>query len=146
MSKSIPFKEQKLIIKRMFTICKKPFKKTFFAGHFLCFFSYQSSTFSCLEFCRHSWITILHNSQQPIKSSISLRVSISWGSHQSSHLVFSMVSILDGFLADVSICADQLFEKLHSLGMRYFDQTPAGSIVSRSAMIPKHCMNSGMCF
>ena len=25
----------------------------------------------------------------------------------------------------------KLFEKLHSLGMRYFDQTPAGSIVSR---------------
>ena len=25
----------------------------------------------------------------------------------------------------------KLFEKLHTLGMRYFDQTPAGSTVSR---------------
>ena len=55
-SKSIPFKEQKLIIKRMLQFAK-PFKKTFLQP-FSLLFSYQSSTFSCLEFCRHSWITI----------------------------------------------------------------------------------------
>ena len=87
-SKSIPFKEQKLIIKRMLQFAK-PFKKTFFAAIFFAFLL--------------SIVNILHLF---LCGSLFL-----WGSHQSSHLVFSMVSILDGFLADVSICADQVIRE-----------------------------------
>ncbi len=56
-SKSIPFKEQKLIIKRMLQFAK-PFKKTFFCSHFLCFSLINRQHSPCLEFCRHSWISI----------------------------------------------------------------------------------------
>ena len=42
-----------------------------------------------------------------------------------------MVPLFDGFFKTYQYIRAKLFEKLHSLGMRYFDQTPAGSIVSR---------------
>lgn len=46
-------------------------------------------------------------------------------------LVFPMVFVFDGFFKTYQYIRVKLFEKLHTLGMRYFDQTPAGSTVSR---------------
>ena len=42
-----------------------------------------------------------------------------------------MVFVFDGFFKTYQYIRVKLFEKLHTLGMRYFDQTPAGSTVSR---------------
>ena len=44
---------------------------------------------------------------------------------------FPMVFVFDGFFKTYQYIRVKLFEKLHTLGMRYFDQTPAGSTVSR---------------
>ena len=55
-----------------------------------------------------------------------------------------MVFVFDGFFKTYQYIRVKLFEKLHTLGMRYFDQTPRVRRCLVLQMTQKHCLNSGM--
>ncbi|MFR1799587.1 MAG: ABC transporter ATP-binding protein [Enterococcus casseliflavus] len=129
-SKSIPFKEQKNIIKRMFLFAK-PFRKTFYAA---IFFAFVLSIVNILlpliiQTFMDNYLTNQTATQQVIYFFAALYFfgvlvkAVIW--------FFQWFLYSMGSLKTYQYIRAKLFEKLHSLGMRYFDQTPAGSIVSR---------------
>ncbi|WP_312540709.1 ABC transporter ATP-binding protein [Enterococcus sp.] len=129
-SKSIPFKEQKTIIKRMFVFAK-PFRKTFYAA---IFFALLLSVVNILlpliiQTFMDDYLTNQTATQQVIYFFAGLYFfgvvikALIW--------FFQWFLYSMGSLKTYQYVRTKLFEKLHTLGMRYFDQTPAGSIVSR---------------
>ncbi|MFZ4864663.1 ABC transporter ATP-binding protein [Enterococcus casseliflavus] len=129
-SKSIPFKEQKNIIRRMFLFAK-PFRKTFYAA---IFFAFVLSIVNILlpliiQTFMDNYLTNQTATQRVIYFFAALYLfgvlvkAVIW--------FFQWFLYSMGSLKTYQYIRAKLFEKLHSLGMRYFDQTPAGSIVSR---------------
>lgn len=129
-SKSIPFSEQKVIIKRMFKFAK-PFRKTFFTA---IAFALLLSVVNILlpriiQTFMDDYLTPKTATTQII---IFFAACYFFGVVMKAIIwfyqwfMYSMAS-----LRTFQYVRTKLFEKLHTLGMRYFDQTPAGSIVSR---------------
>ncbi|MFS7259917.1 ABC transporter ATP-binding protein [Carnobacterium divergens] len=129
-SKSIPLKEQFQIIKRMFYYAK-PYKKQFFIAIFwgACLAVINVILPKILQVFMDDYLTTKTATSQVILTFAALYFGVT--------LVKIVVWFLQMYLYQMATektvqnIRNQLFEKLHTLGMRYFDQTPAGSIVSR---------------
>lgn len=129
-SKSLSFKEQKQIVKRMFKFAK-PFAKTFIVA---IVFALALAVVNILlpriiQTYMDDYLTTKTATQKIIYFFAALYFfgvllkAIIWFFQW---FLYSMAS-----LKTFQYIRVKLFEKLHTLGMRYFDQTPAGSIVSR---------------
>lgn len=129
-SKSIPFKEQKLIIKRMLQFAK-PFKKTFFAAIFFAFL------LSIVNILLPRILQTFMDKYLTQQSATNQIIYFFAGLYFFGVVIKAVIWFFQWFLYSMAslqtyqYVRTKLFEKLHSLGMRYFDQTPAGSIVSR---------------
>lgn len=129
-TKSIPLKEQATIIKRLLRYAK-PFRKTFFVAIFFAFF------LSVVNILLPRVLqTLIDNylMQQTATMQIILFFAMLYlfGTVMKALIWFLQWFLYSmGALKTYQFIRVKLFEKLHTLGMRYFDQTPAGSIVSR---------------
>lgn len=129
-SKSIPLKEQFQIVKRMFYYAK-PYKKQFFIAIFwgACLAVINVMLPKILQVFMDDYLTTKTATSHVILTFAALYFGVT--------LVKIVVWFLQMYLYQMATektvqnIRNQLFEKLHTLGMRYFDQTPAGSIVSR---------------
>lgn len=129
-SKNIPAKEQFKIMKRLFTFVK-PFKWTFIiavVGAFLVSVINMLLP-RLLQYFMDNFLT---------KQTATVQIILGFAA------IYAIGSILKAILQYIyyfmySMGSERaledvrrtIFRKLHNLGMRYFDQTPAGSIVSR---------------
>lgn len=129
-SKSIPFSEQKVIIKRMFQFAK-PFRKTFFTA---IVFALLLSVVNIL--LPRIIQTFMDDYLTPKTATTQIIVLFATG-YFFGVLLKAIIWFYQWFMYSMAslrtfqYVRTKLFEKLHTLGMRYFDQTPAGSIVSR---------------
>lgn len=129
-TKSIPLKEQATIIKRLLRYAK-PFRTTFFVAIFFAFF------LSVVNILLPRVLqTLIDNylMQQTATMQIILFFAMLYlfGTVMKALIWFLQWFLYSmGALKTYQFIRVKLFEKLHTLGMRYFDQTPAGSIVSR---------------
>lgn len=129
-SKSISFKEQRQIIKRMFVFAK-PFRGTFATA---IVFALLLSVINVLM--PRILQTFMDNYLTP-RTATTKVILLFAGLYLFGVVMKALVWFFQWFLySQASLKTYQhirikLFEKLHTLGMRYFDQTPAGSIVSR---------------
>lgn len=129
-TKSIPLKEQTQIIKRLLKFAH-PFRKTFVAAIAFAF------VLSIVNVILPRIIqTFMDNYLS--KESATTRVIVFFaGLYLFGIIVKSIIWFFQWFLYSMASLKTyqhirvKLFEKLHTLGMRYFDQTPAGSTVSR---------------
>ncbi|EMF0155600.1 ABC transporter ATP-binding protein [Enterococcus hirae] len=129
-SKSIPLREQKQIIKRLLHFAK-PFKATFIIA---ILFALGLSVINVLL----PRIIQTFMDEYLAKQSATTQVILFFaGLYLFGVIVKSIIWFFQWYLySNASLKTYQyirikLFEKLHTLGMRYFDQTPAGSTVSR---------------
>jgi ATP-binding cassette subfamily B protein len=129
-SHSMSFKEQKNIMLRLLKFAK-PFRLTFMAGIVL------TAILSVINVILPRIIQTLMDTYLADKSATQ---TVLWGFAGLYFLGVVIKSIVWFFqsylyaqaaLDSYQLVRVKLFEKLHTLGMRYFDQTPAGSIVSR---------------
>ena len=129
-AKSIPLKEQTVIIKRLLHYAK-PFKQTFMAA---IVFAFLLSIVNILlprvlqSLIDHYLMPQTATTQIILYFALlyllgTVLKAVIWFCQW---FLYSMAS-----LKTYQYIRVKLFEKLHTLGMRYFDQTPAGSIVSR---------------
>lgn len=129
-TKSVPVKEQVTIIKRLFKFAK-PFRKTFFSAIFLAF------VLSIINVLLPKIIENFMDNYLTPKTATNQIILLFAGLYLFGVIVKSIVWFFQWYLySSASLKTYQyirikLFEKLQTLGMRYFDQTPAGSIVSR---------------
>lgn len=129
-SKAIPLKEQKVIVKRMFHFAK-PFGKTFFAS---IFFAFLLSVVNILMplILQELIDKYLRNQSATLQVILFFALLYLVGTILKSVIWFFQTFLYSqAALKTYQHIRVKLFEKLHTLGMRYFDQTPAGSIVSR---------------
>lgn len=128
--KSIPLKEQKQIIKRMLVFAK-PFRYTFFGA--IGFALLLSIINVFLPLILQTFIDNYLRQQTATQQVIYFFAAL----YFFGVLLKAMIWFLQWFLYSMASLKTyqyvrvKLFTKLHQLGMRYFDQTPAGSIVSR---------------
>ena len=129
-AKSMPFKEQLSIIKRLFQYAK-PFRNTFIVAIVFAFLLSVVNILlpRILQFFIDNYL---------MKQSATMQVILFFaGLYFFGTVVKAVVWFLQWYLYSLGALRTfqfirvKLFEKLHTLGMRYFDQTPAGSIVSR---------------
>lgn len=129
-SKSLSLKEQKVIVKRLFAYTKK-FRKSFLIAICFAFF------LSVINIFLPKVLQYLMDGYLDDKSATTKVILIFAGLYFLGTILKSVVWFLQAFIYSVASLETyqhirvKLFEKLHTLGMRYFDQTPAGSIVSR---------------
>ncbi|WP_071130668.1 ABC transporter ATP-binding protein [Enterococcus timonensis] len=129
-SKEIPLKEQKNIIKRLF-VYTKPFRKSFGVAILFAF------ALSLINIYLPRVLQFLIDHYLESKTATTKIIFGFAGLYLLGAILKSFVWFFQGFLYSVASLKTyqfirvRLFEKLHTLGMRYFDQTPAGSIVSR---------------
>lgn len=129
-SKSLSLKEQKVIVKRLFTYTKK-FRKSFLIAICFAFF------LSVINIFLPKVLQYLMDGYLDDKSATTKVILMFAGLYFLGTILKSIVWFLQAFIYSVASLETyqhirvKLFEKLHTLGMRYFDQTPAGSIVSR---------------
>ena len=129
-SKSLSLKEQKVIVKRLFTYTKK-FRKSFLIAICFAFF------LSVINIFLPKVLQYLMDGYLDDKSATTKVILMFAGLYFLGTILKSVVWFLQAFIYSVASLETyqhirvKLFEKLHTLGMRYFDQTPAGSIVSR---------------
>lgn len=129
-TKSIPIKEQKTIIQRLLKFAK-PFQTTFIVA---ILFALVLSVINVL--LPRIIQTFMDNylAKQAATTQIILYFA---GLYLFGVILKSIIWFFQWFLYSMASLKTyqhirvKLFEKLHTLGMRYFDQTPAGSIVSR---------------
>ncbi|MFK4566766.1 ABC transporter ATP-binding protein [Enterococcus sp. UD-01] len=129
-TKSVPIKEQVSIVKRLLKFAK-PFRWTFFGA---IFFAVILSVINVLlpRIIQH----FMDNYLTPKTATMQVILFFA-GLYFFGVLVKSVVWFFQWFLYSMASLKTyqhirvKLFEKLQTLGMRYFDQTPAGSIVSR---------------
>ncbi|EOL42133.1 ABC transporter ATP-binding protein [Enterococcus phoeniculicola] len=129
-TKSIPLKEQKTIIQRLLKFAK-PFQTTFIVA---ILFALVLSVINVL--LPRIIQTFMDNylAKQAATTQIILYFA---GLYLFGVILKSIIWFFQWFLYSMASLKTyqhirvKLFEKLHTLGMRYFDQTPAGSIVSR---------------
>ena len=129
-AKSMPFKEQLSIIKRLLQYAK-PFRNTFFVAIIFAFLLSVVNIFlpRILQFFIDNYL---------MKQSATIQIMLFFAFlYFFGTVIKALVWFLQGYLYSIGALQTfqfirvKLFEKLHTLGMRYFDQTPAGSIVSR---------------
>lgn len=129
-SQALSFKEQKKIVKRLFTYTK-PFRKSFLVAIFFAFGLSLINIFlpKVLQYLMDHYLEGQSATTQVILFFALLYLV--------GTILKSIVWFLQAFIYSTAALKTYqhirvaLFEKLHTLGMRYFDQTPAGSIVSR---------------
>lgn len=129
-SHSIPMKEQWGIIKRLF-VYAKPFRTTFLVAILFSFALSVVNVFlpRIIQTFIDSYLT---------EKTATLQVMLYFAALYFLGVMlkavvwfFQWFLYSMGSLRTLQYIRVKLFEKLHTLGMRYFDQTPAGSIVSR---------------
>ncbi|MFC0233230.1 ABC transporter ATP-binding protein [Vagococcus entomophilus] len=129
-SKSMSIKEQLAVTRRMLKFAR-PFKKIF---AWAIFFAILLSGMNVLL---PKILQVFMDQYLTPKTATTKIILFFGGLYFIGILVKSIVWFFQGYLySKASLNTYQsvrvrLFEKLHTLGMRYFDQTPAGSIVSR---------------
>ncbi|WP_270286343.1 ABC transporter ATP-binding protein [Enterococcus faecium] len=129
-TKSIPLKEQKKIIKRLMKFAK-PFRTTFIVA---ILFAFALSVINVLLPRIIQTFMDDHLAKQSATTQVILFFA---GMYLFGVLVKSIIWFFQWYLYSMASLKTyqyirvKLFEKLHTLGMRYFDQTPAGSTVSR---------------
>lgn len=129
-SKALSLKEQKEIIRRLFTYAR-PFRKTFLIA---ILFSLGLATINIL--LPRVLQTLIDRYLLP-KTATAQVIWFFAGLYLLGTILKAIIWFFQWYLyANASLRSYQnirvkLFEKLHTLGMRYFDQTPAGAIVSR---------------
>lgn len=129
-TKSIPVTEQVTIVKRLFKFAK-PFQLTFFSA---IIFAFILSIINVL--LPRIIQTFMDNYLTP-KTATNQIIYFFAGLYLFGVVIKSVVWFFQWFLYSTASLKTyqfvrvKLFEKLQTLGMRYFDQTPAGSIVSR---------------
>lgn len=128
--KSIPVKEQVTIVKRLFVFAR-PFRKTFAVAIGFAF------ALSVVNVVLPRIIQTFMDNYLSTKQATNQIIYLFAGLYFFGVIVKSIVWFFQWYLYSMSSLRTyqrirlKLFEKLQTLGMRYFDQTPAGSIVSR---------------
>lgn len=129
-TKSIPLKEQKQIIKRLLVFAK-PFKQTFIVAILF------ALSLSVINVILPRIIQSFMDNHLANQSATTQVILFFAGLYLFGVIVKSIIWFFQWYLYSMASLKTfqhirvKLFEKLHTLGMRYFDQTPAGSIVSR---------------
>ncbi|MBL1229199.1 ABC transporter ATP-binding protein [Enterococcus sp. BWB1-3] len=129
-TKSIPVKEQITIVRRLLKYAK-PFRITFLSAIGFAFI------LSIINALLPRIIQMLMDNYLTPKTATDQIIYMFAGVYLFGIIVKSLIWFFQWFLySKASLKTYQfirvkLFEKLQTLGMRYFDQTPAGSIVSR---------------
>lgn len=129
-TKSIPLKEQKTIIKRLMHFAK-PFKSSFIVA---ILFALALSVVNILLPRIIQTFMDEHLAKQSATTQVILFFA---GLYLFGVIIKSIIWFFQWYLYSMASLKTyqyirvKLFEKLHTLGMRYFDQTPAGSTVSR---------------
>lgn len=129
-SKSLSFKEQKRIVTRMFKFAK-PFAKTFLLA--IVFALALSVINILLPRIIQAYMDNYLTTQTATEKIIYFFAAL----YFFGVILKAVIWFFQWFLYSMAALKTfqyirvKLFEKLHTLGMRYFDQTPAGSIVSR---------------
>lgn len=129
-SKSLSLKEQFAIIRRMLPFAK-PFRMTFMIA---IFFALSVSIVNImlpkiLQYLIDHYLTSFSATGQII---IGFGCLYLFGTLvKSVMLFFQSYLYANASIKTLNYVRTTLFRKIHTLGMRYFDQTPAGSIVSR---------------
>lgn len=129
-SKSLTAKEQREIVFRLFKFTK-PFHKTFFWSILFAF------SLSVLNVLLPRIIQTLMDNYLSDRSATEQIIWLFAGLYLFGTLIKCLITFFQWYLYSMAslktyqFIREKLFEKLHTLGMRYFDQTPAGSIVSR---------------
>ncbi len=129
-TKSIPLKEQKQIIKRLLVFAK-PFKQTFIVAILF------ALGLSVINVILPRIIQSFMDNHLANQSATTQVILFFAGLYLFGVIVKSIIWFFQWYLYSMASLKTfqhirvKLFEKLHTLGMRYFDQTPAGSIVSR---------------
>ncbi|MBF8808345.1 MAG: ABC transporter ATP-binding protein [Enterococcus lacertideformus] len=129
-TKSIPLKEQTQIIKRLLEFAH-PFRKTFVAAIAFAF------VLSIVNVILPRIIQTFMDNYLSEESATTRIILFFAGLYLFGIIVKSIIWFFQWFLYSMASLKTyqyirvKLFEKLHTLGMRYFDQTPAGSTVSR---------------
>jgi ATP-binding cassette subfamily B protein len=129
-AKSIPLKEQATIIRRLLTYAK-PFRRTFIVA---ILFAFLLSVVNIL--LPRVLQTLIDN--HLMKQTATMQVILYFATlYLFGTVMKAIIWFFQWFLYSMASLQTyqyirvKLFEKLHTLGMRYFDRTPAGSIVSR---------------
>lgn len=129
-TKSVPIKEQVSIVKRLLKFAK-PFRWTFIGAIFF------AVILSVINVLLPRIIQLFMDNYLTPKTATMQVILFFSGLYFFGVLVKSVVWFFQWFLYSMASLKTyqhirvKLFEKLQTLGMRYFDQTPAGSIVSR---------------
>ena len=129
-SQSIPFKEQVKIVKRIFSF-GAPFKKKFFIGIF--FGILLSITNVVLPRIIQIFIDDYLTTQTATIRIISLFALAYFGVTVIKIIVWYLNLYLFNLASEKTVenIRNKVFTKLQTLGMRFYDQTPGGSIVTR---------------
>ncbi|MGG5343611.1 ABC transporter ATP-binding protein [Enterococcus sp. AZ192] len=129
-TKSIPLKEQVTIVKRLLKFAK-PFRRTFLSAIFF------ALVLAVINIILPRIIQLFMDDYLTPKTATNQVIFFFAGLYLFGIIVKSIIWFFQWFLYSMASLKTyqyirvKLFEKLQTLGMRYFDQTPAGSIVSR---------------
>ncbi len=127
---SMPLKEQVGIIKRLFVFAK-PFRRTFFLAIGF------ALLLAVINVLLPRIIQVFIDNHLSRQSATTGTILFFAGLYFLGTVIKAVVWFYQGFLYNYASLQTyqhirvHLFEKLHTLGMRYFDRVPAGSIVSR---------------
>ncbi|MBO1305618.1 ABC transporter ATP-binding protein [Enterococcus sp. 669A] len=127
---SMPLKEQVGIIKRLFVFAK-PFRRTFFLAIGF------ALLLAVINVLLPRIIQVFIDNHLSRQSATTGTILFFAGLYFLGTMIKAVVWFYQGFLYNYASLQTyqhirvHLFEKLHTLGMRYFDRVPAGSIVSR---------------
>ncbi|MGX7150404.1 ABC transporter ATP-binding protein [Enterococcus ureasiticus] len=129
-TKSVPLKEQVSIVKRLLKFAR-PFRRTFLTAILF------ALILSIINILLPRIIQTFMDDYLTTKTATNQVILFFAGLYLFGVIVKSVVWFFQWFLYSTASLKTyqyirvKLFEKLQTLGMRYFDQTPAGSIVSR---------------
>ena len=129
-SKSIPLKEQATIVKRLFKFAR-PFRLTFLIAIIF------AGALAVMNVLLPRIIQTLMDQYLTPKTATEQIIYFFAGLYLLGVVLKAIIWFFQWFLYSMGslktyqYIRSELFKTLHTLGMRYFDQTPAGSIVSR---------------
>ncbi|WP_271495901.1 ABC transporter ATP-binding protein [Enterococcus sp. 5H] len=129
-TKSVPLKEQVSIVRQLFKFAR-PFRRTFYSAILF------ALVLSIINILLPKIIQNYMDNYLTPKTATTQVILFFAGLYMFGVIVKSIVWFFQWFLYSTASLKTfqyirvKLFEKLQTLGMRYFDQTPAGSIVSR---------------
>ncbi|WP_265458940.1 ABC transporter ATP-binding protein [Enterococcus sp. HY326] len=129
-TKSMPMKEQVILVKRLLKFTK-PYRKSFYVAIIF------ALLLSVINVLLPRIIQTFMDNYLTNQTATTQVIFFFAGLYFLGTVIKAIVWFFQWFLYNMASLKtyqsirSQLFEKLHTLGMRYFDQTPAGSIVSR---------------